>query len=256
MKAMNRARVALAIFVVSVLSLPLPAASQTPQDYLQSLAGQKLILRHFGDVKEARVKKSALAKVEGTCDVAIQVHDATWERKRVRLQWVEIGAPRVTGKPLRVCRNTIVYSEGIVEISGFQENETALSLAASLALVLQTPEQYLAAAGIQFDRAPEPDSESAVPRPEQPFTNPKPLLMVDPAFSEEARRRKQQGELAISLYVGADGRVHRPSVTHKLGYGLDEMALNVLPLWRFEPARKEDKSIAMPQSIEIGFHLY
>jgi Gram-negative bacterial TonB protein C-terminal len=256
MKAMTQASAVLASFVVSVLSFPMTAASQTPQDYLQSLAGQKLILRHFGDVKEARVNKNALAKVKGTCDVAVQVHEAVWQRKRVRLQWSEIGSPRIAGKPGRVCRKTIVYSDGTVEISGFKEDETASSLAASLAMVLQTPEQYLAAAGIQFDRAPEPDSETAVPRPEQPFTNPKPLLSVDPAFSEEARRSKYQGALAISLYVGTDGRIHRPNVTRKLGYGLDEMALNVLPLWRFEPARKEDKSIAMPQSMEIGFHLY
>jgi hypothetical protein len=244
----------LGIWLFAVLSPT--AKSQTPQDFLDSLVDQRLILRHFGDVKEAKLKKDKLADTKGTCDVAVQVKTASWDRGRARLQWEQIGLPYVPGKPRGVCRKTVVFSDGSIEISAFAFDEPVSSLAASMSLILQTPEQYLAAEGIAFNLPPEPDIEKLEPPPSQPFTRPKVLLTVDPAFSEDARRAKYKGSLTISLYVGTDGRVHRPTVVRKLGLGLDEMALNVLPMWRFEPARKLDKPVAVQQSMEIDFHLY
>jgi len=240
-----------------VVLLPGQAAkSQTPQDFLDSLVGQKLILRHFGDVKEVKLKKDNLAGAKGTCDVAVQVRSASWDRGKARLHWEQIGLPYVPGKPRGVCKNTVVFSEGSVEISEFAFDEPVASLAASLSLILQTPEQYLAVEGIHFDLPAEPDLENVGPAPAQPFTPPKILLTVDPAFSEDARKAKYQGSLTVSMYVGADGRIHRPNVRRKLGLGLDEMALNVLPMWRFEPARKLEKAVAVQQSLEIDFRLY
>ncbi len=55
----------------------------TPQDTLHSLVGQKLILRHLGDEKEAKVKKNDLARLNGTCDLAVEV---TWQ-----IPWLQDG---------------------------------------------------------------------------------------------------------------------------------------------------------------------
>ena len=230
--------------------------SQTPQDYLHSLIGQKLILRHFGDVRAAKVKKDKLAGLQGTCDVAVLVKDARWDTDRARLQWEQIGLPYVPGQPRGVCKDTVVFDQGEIKVTGFKSGESSDSLAASLSLILQTPEQYLGVAGIRFDLPPEPDVENPEPSPAPPFSRPKLLLTVNPAFSNEARSAKYQGSLIVSVYVGTDGRIHRPSIARKLGLGLDENALNVLPLWRFEPARKLDKPFALQQSVEINFHLY
>src|SRR5262249_15190445 len=171
-------------------------------------------------------------------------------------QWEEIGSPYLPGQPHRICKNTRVFDQGQIKVTGFESGESSDSIAASLGLILQTPEQYLAAAGIPFDLPPEPDDENLGPPPAPPFSRPRVLLTVNPAFSNEARSAKFQGSLTISAYVGTDGRIHRPSVTRKLGLGLDEMALSVLPLWRFEPARKMEKPVALQQSMEINFHLY
>lgn len=246
-------RLLLGIRLLAVLSSV--AAGQTPQEYLHSLVGQKLILRHFGDIREAKVKKDELAGLQGTCDVAVLVKDALWDKGQARLQWEQIGSPYVPGQPRRVCKKTVV-DEGAIEVTGFEWGESSDSLGASLALILQTPEQYLAADGIRFDLPPEPDVASLGPPPTPPFSRPRVLLTVNPAFSDEARSAKYQGSLTISVYVGTDGRIHRPSVIRKLGLGLDEKALNVLALWRFEPARKMDKPLALQQSVEIDFHLY
>ena len=242
------------IWLFAVLSSA--AVSQTPQDYLHSLVGQKLLLRHFGDVRTAKVKKDKLRGLHGTCDVAVLVKDARWDKGQAQLHWEQIGSPHLPGQPRRVCKDSVVFDKGEINVTGFEPDESPDSLAAALSLILQTPEQYLAAAGIPFNLPPQPDVESLGTPPVPPFSRPRPLLTVNPAFSEEARSAKYQGSLTISVYVGTDGRIHRPSIPRKLGLGLDENALSVLPLWRFEPARKQDKPVALQQSVEIDFRLY
>jgi TonB family protein len=147
------------------------------------------------------------------------------------------------------------HDKGVLVITGFALDETADSLAASMSKVLQTPEQYLAKAGIIFDLPPEPDIQGAFTTPSS-SEKPKALFTVDPAFSEEARRGKYRGQLVVTFYVGTDGRIHRPSILHPLGMGLDQQALNVLPLWRFRPAHNLDKPVPANLNTEISFNLY
>jgi hypothetical protein len=246
---MNRALIALLLALCSV-----PSLTQTPDDYLHSLVGQKLLLRHFGNVTEVKLKAEQLGKISATCDVAVLVRAAEWKKNKATFRWEEIGTPQVAGKPYPQCPGQNM-GYGAVEIGGFKPGESGDSLAHSLSALLQTPEQYLAAAGLQFDLPPQPVS-GELKEPEQPFIRPRALLSVNPTFSEAARKAKYQDVLKLRLDVGADGRVYNPSVSQRLGMGLDEMALEVLPLWRLQPARKQDQPVATPMSIEISFNLY
>jgi TonB family protein len=236
------------------------AKSQTPQAFIDSLVNQKLILRHFGDVKEAKLRKDKLADARGTCDVAVLVRRASWDNGRVRLQWEQIGSPYVSGKPRSICNNKGVrrthLTEGSIEISEFASDEPVGSLAGSLSLILQTPDQYLVTEGIAFNPQLQPSLDNPRPTPSQSVTPPQVLLQVEPAFSENALKAKYQGVVTMSVNLGADGRIHQANVIKKLGLGLDEMALNVIPMWRFEPARKLDKSVTVQMLIEIDFRLY
>jgi TonB family protein len=232
------------------------AQSQSPQDYLHSLVGQKRLLRHFGEVDYAKVKAGDLSTLKGACDSAILVREASWEKTKVRIFWAGLGEPLLHTPGAPVCRRKMaVYSQGRLEIVGFKANESADSVEASLRLILQTPEEYLAAAGVAFDLAPQP-VEGDLKAPEPPFTYPKALLDVTPSFSDQARKAKYQGIVKIAFYVGKDGRIYKPRVTTPLGMQLDEQALLVLSLWRFQPALKQDQPIAMPMSLEFGFNLY
>lgn len=246
---MNRALIALLLALCSV-----PSPAQTPQEYLHSLIGQRLLLRHFGDRTAVKLKLGDLDHIAATCDVAVLVRAAEWKKNKIELRWEELGTPMIAGKPYPKCPGQMM-GYGAVELGGFAPDESAESLARSLAYLLQTPEQYLAAAGLQFDLPPLP-VQGELKEPEQPFTRPRALLSVNPTFSDAARKAKYQGNLKITLYVGADGRVYNPVVSQRLGMGLDEMALEVLPLWRLQPARKQDQPIATPMSIEVSFNLY
>ena len=230
------------------------AISQTPQELLHAMIGQKLLMRHFGGFKDTRVKKKDLTSTKENCDIAIQVKNATWDKGKALFVWEDIGTPSIPGKPGGVCKNS--YEEGTLTITGFAADESAPSLADSLRTVLQTPEQFLEAAGISFTLPPGPDLPGEVGVLEKPFTPAKALFIVDAAFSKQALESKYQGILAVRFYVGTDGRAHSPQIFHPLGMGLDEQTLNVVSMWRFEPARKLDQPVPARMSIEMSFNLF
>ncbi|HZS27581.1 MAG TPA: energy transducer TonB [Candidatus Angelobacter sp.] len=231
-------------------------ATQTPEEYLHSLVGQKLIMLQFGDTYRAKVKKSDLPKIKISCDIAVQIKMVHQDKDKIDFAWEQIGTPSIWGKNFaRTCRDNNYHDRGILTITGFAPDETTDSLTTSLSKVLQTPEQYLATAGIMFNLPAEPDLQS-IPREPPAMEPPKPLLSFDPAFSVEARKRKYQGRVVVMFYVGTDGRAHRPSIPRPLGMGLDQQVLNVLPLCRFQPGSKGGKPVVAHLNMEISFNLY
>ena len=85
---------------------------------------------------------------------------------------------------------------------------------------------------------------------------PKPIFTPEPEFSEEARKAKYQGVVVLSGIIGVDGRVHNPRVVRSLGMGLDEKALAVVKLWKFDPGKKDGRPVAVEMGLEISFNLY
>ena len=85
---------------------------------------------------------------------------------------------------------------------------------------------------------------------------PVPIFDPDPEFSDEARRAKYQGVCIVTLIVDAQGNPQNPHVTRTLGMGLDEKALEAVRTYKFKPALKHGKAVAVMISIEINFHLY
>lgn len=85
---------------------------------------------------------------------------------------------------------------------------------------------------------------------------PRVLLSPDPDYSDEARKAKVQGKLTLWLVVGTDGRPRDLRVVHSLGYGLDEKAIEAVTNWKFEPARLNDKPVAVQINVEVMFRLF
>src|SRR5437016_8237589 len=227
---------------------------QTLPDPLQPLVGQKLILLHLGDLTETSIKKRDLATVEGNCDVAVLVRKASFDKGKARLDLEDIGTPSIAGVQNECRKIQIGFS---LEITDFAPKDTPDSVSASVGQLLLTPEQYLVAHGIAFDLQPGPEHEKAISAKSPAKVDPpKLLLSIDPRFSEEARREKYQGVVTFRVIVGTDGRVHNAQVSFAAGRGLDEHALKVLSMWRFEPAHKSGEPVAIYVSLEINFHLH
>jgi protein TonB len=85
---------------------------------------------------------------------------------------------------------------------------------------------------------------------------PKELYAPEPEYSEEARKAKYQGTCVLYVIVGADGRPRDLRVARSLGLGLDEKAIDAVKTWKFEPAMKDGKPVAVAISVEVEFRLY
>lgn len=109
------------------------------------------------------------------------------------------------------------------------------------------------------------DDDSGVPdkgspdcpvRPDRNVTPPRAIYSPPPPFTEQARKKKVQGVVVLSLTVGVDGTARDVTVDHGLGYGLDENAMETVSRWKFEPARKDGEPIEKRISVEVSFRLY
>jgi TonB family protein len=85
---------------------------------------------------------------------------------------------------------------------------------------------------------------------------PRAIFQPDPEYSEEARKAKFQGTCVLGLVVGPDGRPRDIKVQRSLGLGLDEKAMEAVKNWRFDPALKDGKPVAVQISVEVDFRLY
>jgi periplasmic protein TonB len=85
---------------------------------------------------------------------------------------------------------------------------------------------------------------------------PRALFSPDPDYSEEARKAKYQGVVVLWLIVGPDGRPRDMKVVRSLGMGLDQKAIEAVRQWKFEPAMKDGKPVAVQINVEVNFRLY
>jgi len=85
---------------------------------------------------------------------------------------------------------------------------------------------------------------------------PKAISTPDPEYSEEARKAKYQGTCVLWLVVGPDGKPRDIKVARSLGLGLDEKAIEAVRNWKFEPAMKDGKPVAVQINVEVSFRLY
>jgi periplasmic protein TonB len=85
---------------------------------------------------------------------------------------------------------------------------------------------------------------------------PKAIYAPDPEYSEEARKAKYQGTCVLMLIVGPDGRPRDIRVSRTLGLGLDEKAVEAVKQWKFDPAMKDGKPVAVAISVQVEFRLY
>jgi bla regulator protein blaR1 len=85
---------------------------------------------------------------------------------------------------------------------------------------------------------------------------PKLVFAPDPVFSEEAKRAKYQGVCVLSTVVDAVGNSQRVHVVRHLGKGLDEKAVEAVQKYKFEPAMRFGKPVAVEVNIEVNFRVY
>ena len=87
-------------------------------------------------------------------------------------------------------------------------------------------------------------------------TEPKLIFKTEPEYSEEARKAKYQGTVVLACVVGTDGKPRSLKIEQSLGMGLDEKALEAVRNWKFSPAEKDGKPVAVAVNVEVQFRLF
>ncbi|MGE5113081.1 MAG: energy transducer TonB [Acidobacteriaceae bacterium] len=85
---------------------------------------------------------------------------------------------------------------------------------------------------------------------------PRALDTPDPEYSEEARKAKYQGTVVLWLIVDENGKPRDIKIARSLGMGLDQKAIEAVRRWKFEPAMKDGRPVAVQINVEVNFRLY
>jgi TonB family protein len=81
------------------------------------------------------------------------------------------------------------------------------------------------------------------------------LREVKPLYTDEARKRRLEGNVVLEIVVRRDGSVGNLRVTHPLGAGLDERALEAVRQWRFAPAKRRGAAVDVVVEVSVEFKL-
>jgi periplasmic protein TonB len=81
------------------------------------------------------------------------------------------------------------------------------------------------------------------------------LYKLEPEYSEQARKARIQGTIVLEGIIDEKGLTHAIKVRDGLGFGLDEQAMEAVKLWRFRPATKDGKPLAIVGTFYLTFRL-
>lgn len=92
-------------------------------------------------------------------------------------------------------------------------------------------------------------------RDEVPIRPLKETFTTEPLYTEEARQAGIEGTVVVYAEVTPTGFPENLQILRKLGYGLDEQALDAIQHWRFEPFRENGQPVRAATLIPLNFRL-
>lgn len=81
------------------------------------------------------------------------------------------------------------------------------------------------------------------------------LFKPAPAYTEEARKLRIEGEVLVEVVFQASGAIRVTRVVRGLGHGLDQSAIQAAEQIRFKPALRDGQSADSTAVLHILFHL-
>ncbi len=78
---------------------------------------------------------------------------------------------------------------------------------------------------------------------------------VEPEYTDEARIARHEGMVLLQVAIDSEGQARNFRLLNSLGLGLDEKAVEAVRQWKFRPARKDGRRVAVVTNIEIQFGL-
>jgi TonB family protein len=81
------------------------------------------------------------------------------------------------------------------------------------------------------------------------------LREVRATYTDDARRRRIEGDVVLEIVVRANGQVGSVRVVRSLGAGLDQKAVDAVRQWRFGPARRLGTPVDVVVEVAVEFKL-
>jgi feruloyl esterase len=100
------------------------------------------------------------------------------------------------------------------------------------------------------------DAEVVRPLKDAGVKAPRPLHTPEPKYSRSARAQKIEGTVTLSVIIGIDGRPHDVKVVKSLEPSLDANAIEAVNKWKFAPATKNGRPVAVEMRLEVDFKLW
>ena len=91
------------------------------------------------------------------------------------------------------------------------------------------------------------------PQDKSQLTAPVATQEVDPGYPLELMRQNVQGTVTLSAVIRSDGSVGDVRVLSGVDDRLDQYASNALGRWKFRPAEKSGKPVALQAVVKIPF---
>ena len=88
------------------------------------------------------------------------------------------------------------------------------------------------------------------------ITPPHAVFTPDPDYPESLRKHKVSGTCVLGITVDKEGLVRDVHVTRSSDKRLDQNAIDAVKRWKFEPAMRDGKPVAVLTSVEVDFRLY
>jgi hypothetical protein len=239
-----------------------PAAPMPLPELLRPYEGALRVLPHKGDEKALTL--TAGQALAGTCDVAVRVRSVAYADGVARFSLETVGLPRVGERRVSCKRIEPVRS---LAITGLPAGPVTPDVVARIDELLLTPEAYLKARGVAFDRPlGEVPSEVASQLPDASESErrlarvvvawPRPLLSVDATYRDASGRARHERLVGFEAVVGSDGRLYKPQVRASVDRPHEAAIQGALSFWRFEPARRADGALGARVPLEIVLRVY
>jgi periplasmic protein TonB len=87
-------------------------------------------------------------------------------------------------------------------------------------------------------------------------TPPRAIYTVNPSYDEAARKSKLNGFVVLTLIVTPDGNPKDIRIAKSLSPGLDQKSIEAVSRWKFAPATKDGKPVAIELQVQTTFKLY
>ena len=283
----RRSAIAVPLALVFLILRPASAdrgglEAQIKFDYLEKV----LTLRHFYSGERLRFRPDGTLQgdtpigpwtLDGQIEVEdVQLHGARLVIKGRRIHRVfdaqykpldELTTVKNdSGKQQKELAKALQHLKAEVEIELPSENPTEKDVSSAIHAVFLTNSESMMDVVPAFWRAyfakqegtPAPRLKGPVYffKPGNGMSPPRSTYAPDPEYSPAAQAAKYQGTIVMSLIVDASGETKDLQIQTPLGLGLDERAVAAISTWKFDPAQKDGKPVAVAINVEVSFHLY